>query len=91
MKYKKMMLLSMVIAFVTAFILPKMEEGYGLPLAWIIYHGEKSIANAIQLFHFSNFSSTSFDLAILLVNSFIIYFILLILFKVLNKVNADFQ
>lgn len=91
MKYKKMMLLSMVIAFSTAFIVPKINEGFGLPLAWVIYHGDKSIDNAIQLFHFSNFSSTSFDLTTLLVNSFIIYFILLILYKILNKVNADVQ
>ncbi|MFJ7934764.1 hypothetical protein [Sporosarcina sp. NPDC096371] len=57
----------------------------------MIYHGFKSIENAIELLHVSNFSSNSFDLTMLLVNSFMIYFILLILYKVLNKVNADIK
>lgn len=82
-----MFLLSFVIAASSAFILPQIGKGYGLPFNWITYKGIESVTSSILLFRFKYFKETQFNLALLLLNSFLVYYALMILYKLLNKVN----
>lgn len=85
MKYKKIFLWSLSITTLSAFILPRLGEGYGLPLNWIIYMGDEQVNSSFQLFYFKNFTNTQFNLGILVLNSIIISIILLIMFKLFTK------
>lgn len=89
MKYKRMFLLSTGIAIFTTFFVTRIDNGFGFPFNWITYYGSEPITASIHLFYWNTISQSNYDLATLLVNSFIIYFTLLFLYKLLNKINAD--
>ena len=89
MKFKKLFLWSLLISTLSAFILPRLGEGYGLPLSWIVYMGDEQINNSFQLFYFKHFTNTQFDLGILLLNSLIISVFVLIMFKLAKKLTSN--
>lgn len=89
LKYKKMFALSVIIAVATAFFLPGTEYGFGWPIAWIEVHGKISNITSLKLFHMTNVKYISYNLWNLLLGSFIIYGMLLIAYKGLNKLNKD--
>lgn len=82
-----MFLLSVIIVAASAFILPQTQYGFGWPLQWIEYHGQSSIDYISEGLQFKNVTHLSFDLWNLLVGSLIIYGVLLVMYKGLNRIN----
>ncbi|MCG7345598.1 hypothetical protein MHZ92_15805 [Sporosarcina sp. ACRSL] len=89
LKYKKMFALSVVLAVASAFILPGTEYGFGWPLAWLEYTGESSITLASELFQPTHFGDLFFDLWNLLFGALLIYVVLLVMYKGLNRLNKE--
>lgn len=89
MKNKNVFLLSLATATISAFILPQIGQGYGIPINWITYKGDSHVINSFQLLSFKYFKETQFNLALLLLNSLIFNIIFVILYKVLKKMNKD--
>lgn len=89
MKYKKMFGLSVVLAAASAFILPRTEYGFGWPFVWMEYYGQTPITFASDLFHPGNFGYVSFHLWNLVFGALLIYAVLLLMYKGLDKLNKD--
>ncbi|MGN7387569.1 hypothetical protein [Sporosarcina sp. SAFN-015] len=89
LKYKKMFGLSVILSVASAFILPGNENGFGWPFAWMEYHGHSSITFGSELFQPNNFGAVFFDLWNLVFGALLIYIVLLLIYKGLNKLNID--
>ncbi|WP_432360720.1 hypothetical protein [Sporosarcina sp. UB5] len=91
LKYKKMFALSVIIVVASAFILPRTEYGFGWPLAWIEYNGKSTVTFASELFQPNNFGDVFFHLWNLVFGALLIYALLLLIYKGLNKINKDVE
>ncbi|WP_060204283.1 hypothetical protein [Sporosarcina koreensis] len=89
LKYKKMFALSVILAVVSAFILPRTEYGFGWPFVWMEYYGHAPITFAAELFHPNHFGDVFFHLWNLLLGALLIYAVLLLMYKGLSKLNKD--
>lgn len=91
LKYKKMFVLSVIIAVASAFILPGTEYGFGWPFAWLEYNGQSSITLASELFQPQHFGDLFFNLWNLVFGALVIYAVLILIYKGLNKLNKDVE
>ncbi|MCM3712232.1 hypothetical protein [Sporosarcina luteola] len=91
LKYKKMFALSVILAVASALILPGTEYGFGWPLVWIEYNGQTPISFASELFHPDHFRYVFFDLWNLVIGALLIYVVLLLIYKGLNKINKEVE
>ncbi|HEX5564148.1 MAG TPA: hypothetical protein VFX34_04245 [Sporosarcina sp.] len=89
LKYKRMFLLSVLLAAFSIFFLPQTEYGFGWPIPWLEVHGNKTMITGSELLQVMNVKNTFFDLWNLLLGSLIIYGMLFIAYKGLNKLNKD--
>ena len=90
LKYKKMFFLSVLLATFSVFLLPQTEYGFGWPIAWLEVYSKEPVSNS-ELLHMTNLKNTFFDLWNLLVGSLIIYGMLFIAYKGLNRLNKDIE
>ena len=91
LKYKKMFFLSVMLATFSVFILPETEYGFGWPIPWLVVHGNYETLTSSELLQVTNLKNAFFDLWNLLLSSLIIYGMLFIAYKGLNKLNKDIE
>lgn len=91
LKYKKMFFLSVLLATFSVFLLPQTDYGFGWPIPWLEVHGNKTTIASSELLQVTNLKNINFNLWNLVLGSLIIYGILLIEYKGLNKLNKDIE
>jgi hypothetical protein len=91
LKYKKMFFLSVLIAAFSIFFSKQTDYGFGWPIAWWEVDGNNTTVLNAELLYISNLKNTFFNLGNLLLGSLIIYGMLIIAYKGLNKLNKDIE
>ncbi|KMY51324.1 hypothetical protein AC625_18690 [Peribacillus loiseleuriae] len=70
------------------FLIPQ-GPAFGFPFTWLTYHGKESLETSFQILKWSRLKQTNFHKLPLLVNSFVLYYFLILLNKGLNAMMND--
>lgn len=87
MKYKNFFILSIIISISIVLFFPNQGKSFGFPFSWIKYHGPNEITNHLLLFSPKYLMVTDFHPPTWLLNVFIIYFIIIGIYKILLKLD----
>lgn len=88
-KYRRFLYLSFIVSITIVLIFPSQGKSYGLPFNWVIHHGPNKLTTPFLLFSPKNLSTTEFIPSAFLLNVFIIYFLIIGVYKFLEKINKN--